>query len=296
LSESNEIIKTFPFHPDYPFRSNFLQISGLNMHYLDEGDQNSPPLLLLHGVPTWSFLYRNMISPCVESGNRVIVPDLIGFGRSEKLTDPHKYNFRQIIDWMVEFIEKMNLKQIVLFGHDWGAIIGLILALDFPDLFSGIVICNGFLLLKENKIPRVFRYWKFFTRYSPFLPIGAIVNMGSSRNLTRTERRGYNIPFNSNKEKAAIRALPSLIPVGGKINNTRLTGEIWEKLRQMKTPLLTVFSNNDPITRGGEIILQRYIPGARFRAHRILEGGHFLQEDAPDELSDIINAFAKSIR
>jgi haloalkane dehalogenase len=286
--------KTRNLLPDYPFKPNFVQSEGVEIHYIDEGNSNDPIILFLHGVPTWSFTFRKIIPGCVAAGNRVIAPDLPGFGKSDKLFSESMLSLRQMIDWSEEFIWRLELRKIYLVAHDWGAIIGLIIAARHPERFSGIIACNGMLPVIDQKVPPFFQFWKFFCRYSPILPVGRIIDFGCNKKLTRSEREGYDYPFSKSSQKTAIRLLPGLIPLKMVDTDADLILESWKLLEKFEKPFLTVFSNSDPITKGGEKILQQRIPGTKNQPHRILQGKHFLQEDAPEELSRIINEFVKS--
>jgi haloalkane dehalogenase len=286
--------KTTHLLPDYPFKPHYVQSEGVRIHYIDEGNANGPIILFLHGVPTWSFTFRKIIPECVAAGNRVIAPDLPGFGKSDKLFSESMFSLRQMIDWTEEFIWRLELKKIYLVAHDWGAIIGLIIAARHPERFSGIIACNGMLPVIDQKVPPFFQFWKFFCRYSPILPVGRIIDFGCNNKLTRSEREGYDYPFSKSSQKTAIRLLPELIPLKMVDTDADLILESWKLLVKFEKPFLTVFSNSDPITKGGEKILQQRIPGTKNQPHRILQGKHFLQEDAPEELSRIINEFVNS--
>ena len=286
--------KTRRLLPDYPFKSNFVQIEGIKIHYVDEGCLDDPVLLFLHGVPTWSFTFRKIIPECVAAGNRVIAPDLPGFGKSDKNGLSKILSVENLVIWMEEFIWRLGLKRIFLFAHDWGAIIGLMLAAKNPEHFSGIIACNGMLPVIGQKVPSAFRLWKFFCRFSPVLPVGRIVGFACQRKLSRSEKDGYDLPFSDSTQKNAIRILPQLIPLKEGEPGADLISECWDLLEKWEKPFLTVFSSTDPITRNGEIILQQHIPGTKNQLHRILNGKHFLQEDAPVELSRIIIEFVKS--
>ncbi len=279
---------------EYPFKSNFILIQRIKIHYIDEGSFDDPVVLMLHGVPTWSFTFRKIIPDCVLAGNRVIAPDLPGFGESDKPIDKKLFSLEQMVNWMDEFIRQLGLKRIFLFAHDWGAIIGLILAAKNPERFAGIIACNGLLPVIHQKVPAFFQLWKFFCRYSPVLPIGRIVDFACQKKLSCAEKEGYNYPFSEPNQKIAIRVLPQLIPLKKNDPGADLISESWKLLGKWEKPFLTVFSSNDPITRNGEKILLQRIPGTKNQPHRILSGKHFLQEDAPNELSSIIIEFVKS--
>jgi haloalkane dehalogenase len=286
--------KTRRLLPDYPFKSNFVQIEGINIHYVDEGCFDDHALLFLHGVPTWSFTFRKIIPECVTASNRVIAPDLPGFGKSDKNGLSKNLSLENLVIWMEEFIWRLGLKKIFLFAHDWGAIIGLMLAAKNPEHFSGIIACNGMLPVIGQNVPTVFQLWKYFCRYSPVLPVGQIIGLACERKLSRAEKYGYDFPFLKSGKKTAVRLLPGLIPLKYSDPGAELIMESWEILEKWEKPFLTVFSNNDPITKNGEKTLQERIPGTKNQPHRIVSGKHFLQEDAPDELSRIIIEFVKS--
>jgi haloalkane dehalogenase len=275
----------------YPFQSHYKDVSGTRVHYLDEGDPRAPTLIFLHGVPTWSYTFRRIIPECVTSGLRVIAPDLPGFGLSDKPIDKQVFSLQWLVTQVAEFIDLMEVDRPVLYAHDWGVLIGLILASTPHNPFSGMILSNGFLPVPEMKVPRLFRIWRTFTRYSPFLPVGMIVNLGSKRRLSWKEKQGYNFPFKSGTEKRAIRIMPRLIPISKKHTGIELIEKAWSQLEEFNNPLITIFGDGDPITRGGEKVIQERIPGARNQDHKILKGGHFLQEDTPVEIARIIIEF-----
>ncbi|HUX57381.1 MAG TPA: haloalkane dehalogenase [Bacteroidales bacterium] len=280
---------------DYPFQSHFVKINNIQLHYLDEGPVSARPVLLLHGVPTWSYLYRHLIKKIAEAGNRVIAPDLIGFGKSDKPGNIKNHSYQSHVEWITTFLKILNLKDITLFGHDWGSMIGLRIAANNPDLFSGIIISNGMLPTGEQKIHITFKLWRIFARYSPFLPVDRVLESGILRKLDKEERRAYRAPFPSSKYKAGIRALPSLVPTSP--DNPESAGNkiAWESLSKWEKPFLTVFSNTDPITRGGDDYLQNRIPGAFGQNHVRLDAKHFIQEDRSIELADIIIRFKEKV-
>jgi haloalkane dehalogenase len=280
-----------PLLADYPFKPNFIEIGGLRMHYILEGVDHAPVILFLHGVPTWSYTFRHILPFCLQNGLRVLAPDLPGFGKSEKLQNKASYSIANLVRWIEELIEKLDLKNLFLFAHDWGAIVGMIVAANHPAVFSGIILCNGYLPLAGQSAPFLFRFWQWFSRHSPYIPVGRVVDFGCKRALSPQERAGYNFPFSKERDKAAIRALPQLIPPGKNDLEATLIAESWDRLKKLETPVLTVFSKGDVITRGGEKVLQAFIPGTKNQPHRMLEGKHFLQEDSPNELALIINEF-----
>jgi haloalkane dehalogenase len=266
----------------YAFRSNFVSVDGLDIHYLDEGDFHDPVILFLHGVPTWSYVFRNMFPGIIHAGYRVVCPDLPGFGYSAKPAERGFYSALNLVRILENFMGTLGLANVNLFAHDWGAILGMILLAREPALFSGIIVCNGLLPDPEMKLPFAFLLWRFFAAYSPWLPTGVIVNIGSLRHLNRLERAGYDLPFSKHGKKTAIRILPRMIPLKGP--DRELAEESWKRLEKCQTPFLTIFSDGDPITRNAEKIIQERIPGAKDRHHIKVHAGHFLTEDASAEL------------
>lgn len=269
---------------DYPFKPNFLLINGMRMHYVDEGYKESKPLILLHGNPSWSYLYRKMIPFFSGKGYRVIAPDLIGFGKSDKPSSKYFYNIDSMTGWIKSLIEALGLKDIILFGQDWGAILGMKLAAENQEFFAGLILANGLIPDETLRKPSSLRLWQIFCNVSPVIPVGLIIRMGCCRKLGRNEKKAYRMPFPSNRHKAAIRSLPSLVPF-------KSAGSTWDSLKKFKKPVLTIFSNKDRITKGLEKIIINKIPGAEGEDHRIIRGGHYLQEDSFDALNYHIDKF-----
>ncbi len=277
---------------DYNYKTNFMQVNGLSIHYLDEGPETAPVLMFLHGVPTWAYTFRNIFPSCLKEGYRVIAPDLPGFGLSDKPENRELYSIKSLVEIMGEFIKRLELRNITLFAHDWGAIIGMMLVAGTPVIFSRVITCNGVLPGPFQSFPRAFRLWKIFIRYSPWVPVGRIVNFGTIRTLSKSERRAYDMPFVKNNKKTALRILPQLLPFRN--SDTELVKECWQVLDICTIPFLTIFSVFDPFTRGGQKIIQERIPGAKDQAHLLLAGKHFLQEDKPDTIVKAIIEFINS--
>jgi len=278
---------------DYPFQPHFVTTDNLQIHYVDEGPFDARPVLLLHGVPAWSYLYRHLIRNISKTGTRVVAPDLIGFGKSDKPGEAKFHTYQSHVEWITEFINILNLKEITLFCHDWGSLIGLRIAAMHPDLFTGIIVSNGMLPTGEYRINPTFKLWKFFARYSPFIPVDYVIESGVIHGLDKEEKRAYRAPFPSSEYKAAIRALPSRVPIFKNDPESVFNRKLWESLEKWEKPFLTVFSNKDPITSGGDIYMQKRIPGAAGQDHIKLDAGHFIQEDSRKELAEIINRFHK---
>ena len=278
---------------DFPFQSHYIYVNDLQMHYLDEGPINASPVLLLHGVPAWSYLYRNMIQIIAGEGNRVVVPDLIGFGKSDKPGSRKDHTYKSHIEWIKLFINLLNLKEIILFGHDWGSLIGLRIAVEQPDRFAGIIISNGMLPTGDQQFNIIFKIWKIFARYSPFLPVDMVIDFGTKGSLGKEEKRAYRAPFPSSKYKAGVRALPNLVPVSRNDPESDANRKAFEALGKWEKPFLTVFSDNDPVTLGGDSFLRERIPGSAGQDHIRLDARHFIQESRSAELADIIIKFKK---
>ncbi len=266
--------------PDWPYAPNYVEITGgLRVHYVDEGSRDAQPVLMLHGEPTWSYLYRNMIGPTVDAGFRVVAPDLIGFGRSDKPLDRGAYSYAAQVAWMRQWIEALDLTNIILACQDWGSLIGLRLVAEMPERFAGVVLSNGG-LPEGQAAPRAFAIWRAFSRYSPVFPIGRIVKAGAKRELSREEIAAYDAPFPTRASKVAARVYPSFVPLG---DNVAVPDQkrAWAALESFDKPFLCCFSDGDPITRGGDVLFTSRVPGAARVAHRTLRGGHFIQEDDP---------------
>ena len=274
---------------DYPFEPNYMDVGGPRMHYVDDGPTDGDPVLMLHGEPTWSYLYRHMIPVCSAAGHRVIAPDLIGFGKSDKPSRISDYSYQTHMDWLSAFIERLDLTRITLVCQDWGSLLGLRYAAENPERFRAIVVGNGMLPTGDQAMPRAFQIWKTFALYSPVFPAGRIVDTGSFRKLSADERRAYDAPFPSRHYKAGMRAFPALVPATPSDPATEANRRAWKSLEKWEKPFLTTFSNGDPITRGGDRYMQERIPGAKGQPHTTLKGGHFLQEDSPVPFARAVN-------
>jgi haloalkane dehalogenase len=272
--------------PDWPFAPRYVEVDGLRLHAVDEGPREAPEtVLLLHGEPTWSYLYRSMIPVLAAAGLRVVAPDLVGFGRSDKPARREDYSYARLVAWMRGLVEAMDLRPITLFAQDWGSLVGLRLAAECEERFARVVIGNGGLPTGEGGAPLPFRLWRAFARHSPWFPVSRIVDFGSARRLSEGERRAYDAPFPDARYTAGARALPSLVPIAPDDPAREANLRAWKVLERFERPFLTAFSRGDPITRGLDRVLQERIPGARGLDHGRVAGGHFLQEDSGPELA-----------
>ncbi|MCP4317462.1 MAG: haloalkane dehalogenase [Hyphomicrobiales bacterium] len=285
--------------PDYPFSPNYVDLDGgdlgtLRMHYVDEGASDGPVVLLLHGEPTWSFLYRKMIPPLADAGFRVLAPDFIGFGKSDKPADRDAYSYLAHVDWMKAWLAKLSLRDITFFGQDWGGLIGLRLVAEMPELFARVMIGNTALPTGDQDLGEAFKQWREFSQTSPEFNIGGIVSRGTARGMAGEVIVAYDAPFPDESFKAGARAFPKLVPASPDDPAAPAQRAAWESLRTFDKPFLTCFSDKDIIMRGGEAIFKKLIPGAAGQDHFITtNASHFLQEDAGPELAEKLIAFAR---
>lgn len=280
--------------PDFPWQPRYVKVEGLRVAWVEAGPDRGPAVLLLHGEPSWSFLWRRVIERVAAAGLRTLAPDLPGFGRSDKPARGDAYSSARLVRWMEGWMDRVGLDRVTLVGQDWGALIGLRMVADRPDRFARIVVANGFLPTGEGPTPAAFRVWRSFARWSPWFPAGRIVDLGCRRPLTRAERAAYDAPFPDRRFRAGARALPALVPTRpddpGAADNRRA----WEVLERWQKPLLTAFGAGDPVTRGREDAFQRRVPGAAGRDHVLLRGaGHFLQEDRGADLGRVVAEFVR---
>jgi len=253
--------------PDYPFEPNYIDVApGLRAHYVDEGPREGPVVLLLHGEPSWSYLYRKMVPLFVAAGMRAIAPDLIGFGRSDKPVRREEHTYARHVAWTRAMIEGLALKDLTLVGES-------------PELFARVVVANGFLPTADRPTPRAFRVWRAFARYSPVFPIGRIVASGCVSELSPQVRAAYDAPFPSTKYTAGAREFPALVPTDPRDPAVPANRAAWESLARFDKPFLTLFGKNDPILGNADRALQRHVKGAEGQPHERTWGGHFVQED-----------------
>lgn len=263
------------------------------MHYLDEGPADGLVFMLLHGVPSWSFIYRRIIPVLTAKGFRVICPDLLGFGKSQKILQNNHHSYQLHLDSLSELLTQSDLKRVVVYGQDWGATFALHLSIVKSDRIIGVVVSNGTVLTGYESLPFHLKAWKCFAQRSPILPVGTLINIGCRHKLTKQERQAYNFPFANRRDKKGIRELPRWIPSHPNDEHALRGQEIWKKLSVHKTPILCLFSDNDPFTQGAERLLIEGLPGTKNQHHRALSGGHFIQEDAGEEIATLLIDFTK---
>jgi haloalkane dehalogenase len=283
------------FHalPGYPFAPQYVDVDSgegdaLRIHYVDEGPRDGAPIVMMHGEPSWSYLYRKMIPVFASAGLRAIAPDLPGFGRSDKPADPRDYTYLRHVTWMTEWLRKLDLRGATLVCQDWGALVGLRVAAENEDRFARIVVANGFLPTARGSVSPAFRLWRAFAAYSPLFPIGRIVASGCVTKLPPDVIAAYDAPFPSRAHKAGARVFPSLVPTTESDPAVPANRAAWEALAKWDKPFLTLFGKNDPILGSVDGPLQAHVPGAKGQPHERFWGGHFVQEDRGDYLAERI--------
>lgn len=286
--------------PGYDFSPNYLQVddsegSELRVHYLDEGPGDADPVLLMHGEPSWSFLYRKMIPILVAAGQRVIAPDLVGFGRSDKPSQRSDYSYQRHVDWMQSLLDQLQLDNITLVCQDWGGLIGLRLVAENPGRFARVVAANTMLPTGDHDLGQAFVDWRTFSQQVPEFPVASIVNGATTTELDPEIQRGYDAPFPDESYKEGARQFPTLVPATPEDPAAAPNRAAWEVLSQWQKPFLTAFSDSDPITAGVDADMQKLIPGCQGQAHTTIEnGGHFLQEDQGEALAQVVVDFIQA--
>ncbi len=296
LPHMQEILRTpearFANLPAFPWAPHYTIVGGLRIAHIDEGPKDAAVVLLMHGEPAWSFLYRKMIPVLLQSGLRVVAPDLVGFGRSDKPARKSDYSYRNHVSWMQAWLVANGLHRITLFCQDWGSLIGLRLAAAAPERFERIVLANGGLPTGTTAVPPAFRIWRAFARYCPWFPIGRIVRAGCVSGLTDQEVAAYDAPFPSGAYRVAARLFPGFVPTTPDDPERANNEAAWEVFKRWEKPFLTLFSNRDPVTRGGYKPWQKLVPGAQGQPHVVVrDAGHFLQEDKGAEVATAVAAF-----
>jgi haloalkane dehalogenase len=277
--------------PDFPCEPHYCDV-GVRMHFVDEGAREAAPVLLLHGEPSWSFLYRHVIAVLGAAGHRVVAPDLIGFGRSDKPARREDHTYARHVEWITRFVESLDLRDITLVCQDWGGLIGLRVATDHDDRFAGIVAANTGLPTGDEHVPSAFHAWRRFSQTVEPFAVGNIVAGGCSTALADETLAAYDAPFPDESFKAGPRQMPLLVPVTPDDPAAPANREAWTRLRAWRKPFLCAFSDGDPITRGADRRFREAIPGCAGQAHTTIAGaGHFLQEDRGEELGRVIVGF-----
>ncbi|HTT59518.1 MAG TPA: haloalkane dehalogenase [Acidimicrobiales bacterium] len=287
--------------PEYDFAPNYADLSDqdggvLRVHYLDEGPSDGPAVVLLHGEPSWSFLYRHMVPVLSAAGLRSIVPDLVGFGRSDKPTPRSEYTYARHVEWMrCLLFDHLGLSDVTLVGQDWGGLIGLRLVGEHPGRFARVVAANTFLPIGEGTPSAAFMAWRTYSQEVETFRCGNIVNGGCTTDLSPEVVRAYDAPFPDQSYVEGARQFPALVPITADDPAAAANQAAWAVLETFDRPFLTAFSDGDPITAGLDRVLQQRIPGTRGQPHVTIHGGgHFLQEDKGPELARVVADFVRS--
>jgi haloalkane dehalogenase len=286
--------------PDFPFAPHYADIADgeggeLRVHYIDEGPSGAPPVLLMHGEPSWSFLYRRMIPVLVDAGVRAVAPDLVGFGRSDKPARRTDYTYQRHVDWMTSWLAAVDLRDATLVGQDWGGLVGLRLVAENPDRFARVVAANTFLPTGDRHPGDAFLAWQHYSQETPDFAVGRIVNGGCTTDLAPEVVAAYDAPFPDESYKEGARQFPMLVPTSPDDPAAGPNRDAWEVLRRWTKPFLCAFSDLDPITRGGDTVLRAQIPGCEGQPHTVIAGaGHFLQEDRGEQLAHVIVDFIRA--
>ena len=285
-------LESFPWPPSYAEVPD--QDGGtLRMAFVDAGPTDGPVALLLHGEPTWSYLYRHVMRVLVDAGVRVVAPDLVGFGRSDKPLATSDHSFARHVEWVRSLVlDELDLRDVTLVGQDWGGLIGLRLVAEHPDRFAAVVAANTGLPTGDFDMPEIWWEFRRAVESAPSLDIGRFVEAGCLRGLAEADRRAYDAPYPVEEAKAGPRVMPTLVPTRPDDPATEANRAAWEVLGAWQKPFLTSFSDGDPITGAMAPILRRLVPGAAGLEHPVIErAGHFLQEDAGEELGRVVAAF-----
>jgi haloalkane dehalogenase len=289
--------------PDFPYQPHYAQVAdpdggSLRMAWIEAGPSDGETVLLLHGEPSWSFLYRTMIPVLAGAGLRVIAPDLIGFGRSDKPAERAEHSYARHVEWVRELcFDVLDLRGVTLVGQDWGGLIGLRLAAEHPDRFARIVVANTGLPTGNHPMPEIWHAFRQAIQTAPSVDVGRFVQSGCARPMPDDVRAGYDAPFPDDSFTAGPRAMPGLVPITPDDPSSEANRKAWGVLAASPTPVLVAFSDSDPITGPMGPILARTMPGAAGREAPVIAGaGHFLQEDAGPELAGHIVAFVEATR
>lgn len=283
---------------EYPLPPHSVTLTGeVRMAYVEDGPSDAPTVVLVHGEPTWGYLYRNVAPVLVDAGLRVVVPDLVGFGRSDKPTARSDYTYAGHVEWLREgLFDALGLSRVHYFGQDWGGLIGMRLLAEHPERFASVVMANTGLPTGDVAMPDAWQRFRRMVETAERLDVGRMVDAGCLRDLTAKERAAYDAPFPDESFCAGARSFPGLVPNTPDDPAAAPNRAAWERLSEVEVPFLCAFSDSDPITRGGDRWMRSKIPGAADRPHVTIEGAaHFLQEDRPEALGSAIAQFVRSV-
>jgi haloalkane dehalogenase len=278
--------------PDYPFAPHYVEVDGLRMHYVDEGPESGHTVVLLHGEPTWSYLYRHTVPELVAAGLRAVVPDLVGFGRSDKPAATADYSFGSHVAWLSAFVDAVGIADAVIVGQDWGGLVGLRLLAERPGFAAAYVACNHGFPTGDMPPNEAFRSWLDYSQSVPALPVGEIVLDGCVSDRDDAVRAAYDAPYPDESYKAGARVFPALVPIRPDDPASDAVRAARTVLAEWDRPFLTVWGDQDPVARGADEMFQGLVPGAKGQPHVRLAAGHNLPEDAGAELGRIVADFA----
>jgi haloalkane dehalogenase len=278
--------------PGWPCEPQYQTVDGVRMHYVDEGPADADPVLCLHGEPSWGYLYRHIIPPLAAAGHRVVVPDLVGFGRSDKPARREDHSYARHVAWMRGLVEALDLRSVTLVCQDWGGLIGLRVLAEQPDRFARVVAANTGLPTGDHRTSDAFAAWQRWSLEAAEFPVGTLLQGGTTSTLEGAVLAAYDAPFPDESYKEGPRAMPGLVPTAPDNQASAANRAAWEVLQRFDRPFLTAFSDRDPLTAGAERVFQKLVPGAQGLEHPTVRGaGHFLQEDAGEELARIAVEF-----
>jgi len=287
----------------YPFAPHYVEVADgdggrLRMHYVDEGPPSPNPVLLLHGEPSWSYLYRKMIPVLVAAGHRCVAPDLVGFGRSDKPAARTDYTYARHVEWLRELLfDRLDLSGITLVCQDWGGLLGLRLVAEHAHRFDRIVAANTFLPTGDTSPGEAFLAWRKYSQEVPVFATSRIIGGATQTELSADVQAGYDAPYPDETYKAGARQFPTLVPATADDPASEANRRAWRILERWDKPFLTAFSDSDPVTAGGDVLFQRRIPGCKGQPHTTVTGaGHFLQEDKGEELARVVVDFIAAPR
>lgn len=280
----------------FAYEARWAELSdGVRVAYVEDGPTDGPTVVLVHGEPTWGYLYRRMIPPLAQAGLRVVVPDLVGLGRSDKPASRTDYSYAAHVEWLrAALFDVLDLRDVYYVGQDWGGLIGLRLLAEHTDRFSGAVMANTGLPTGDVPMPDAWQRFRAMVERAEHLDVARMVQAGCLRSLTPVEQAAYDAPFPGEEYCAGARAFPGLVPNTPDDPAAPANRAAWQRLSTVTVPLLCAFSDSDPVTRGGDRWLRTRVPGAANQAHTTIEGaGHFLQEDQPEHLAEVVERFVQ---
>ncbi len=274
---------------DFPYEPHYVDIDGLRMAFIDEGPAGAPTLLLLHGEPTWSYLYRRMIPGLLEAGYRIVAPDLIGFGRSDKPTERSAYTYAGHVAWLSAFVASQGLGDLTLFCQDWGGLLGLRVAAEHPDWFSRLIISNT-ALPDGSPMSDGFMMWQQASQMMPVMDCGGLLQRATlAHELSDAEVEAYRAPFPDESYMAGARQFPLLVPTSPDDPAVPANRAAWAVLEAWTGPVLTLWAPDDIVLGAGQAEFLARIPGTAGQPHQTFSpAGHFLQDDVGPELTRAI--------